>query len=573
MTAAEKILQRKQATVGTTPDALRASLWKLSRNPDLTPTELHRQSAQAVVDWLHARGRFYRDERRQDFGGVSYFDTASKILSPVQGDSFQSWLAEQMGVNRTERIFVFAVSAVESEGMSARSNGITPAAYWASRPGACYLSNGPGHMARITGKGVQIVDNGSDGVLFASADTLPPWAMDDDGVDPFTTCRLFAGMAAASPHGKLLFQLWAMGLPTDPTCKPPLCVSSGVGGGKTTLIRGLFALYGLSEQINAVSKSGDVDFWTVADAGGLACLDNADTRVEWLADALAAAATAGTYSKRRLYTDSDKVILRSRAWLAITSANPTFASDSGLADRLLVVRLNRRTGETAESSLFDEVRRNRDSGLTWICRKLSAALADRESVPSGLNARHPDWAASAFRIGRSCGLATESEAALRAAESDKGLFCIQNDSIGATVLELLGAGPFTGTASELLQRMIEVDPALDGRLSAKAVGKRINKLWPHLESACCASLILNKNGATTYSLKLPAVGVLGVFKHAKTEKSPCEENINTFAEIDKQIPLIPPTTPPNAGNIDLFQIARERAAADRLAMDVQGGTI
>lgn len=109
-----------------------------------------------------------------------------------------------------------------------------------------------------------------------------------------------------------------------------------------------------------------------------------------LPDALAAGATDVNRDKRRLYKDNDINIQRARAWVVITSANPTFASDPGLADRVPVIRLERRTDETAESALSDEIGRNRDAGLSWLAETLSKALADRKPVTGNLNRRHTE---------------------------------------------------------------------------------------------------------------------------------------------------------------------------------------
>jgi hypothetical protein len=361
-------------------------------------------------------------------------------------------------------------------------------------------------------------------------------------------------MAAAAPHGPMLFKLWATALPADGKTKPPVCVTAPVGGGKTALVRGLFALMGIPETVNAVSKAGEGDFWAAVDAGGLVCFDNCDTRVDWLADALAAAATAGTFTKRRLYTDRDRVTLRARAAIALTSANPTFAADAGLADRLLVVRLNRRTGETAESALFDQVRAARDAGMSWIAHTLARALADVAPVPSGLNARHPDFAALAVRIGRAMGREAEAVNAMRAAEADKHLFNLENDAVGAALLELVSAGPFEGTAGALLEALKVIDPAFEGRLSDKRLGKRLSKLWPHLENTLSA--VKDRDGHTRtwrYMFKPPAgfAGFAG-FGEAFSEKSYARENIGSFAKTPLETPQTPQTTEPT-----LFDNAEE----------------
>ena len=511
---------------GVSVESIRATLWAISQEK-IGATEAHRKTAAAVVEWLHARGRFYHDAARADFAGVMYFDTERKLLLPVQSDAFLAWLSDCLAVNRSERGFSFVASACETEGLSGRATAIEPATYWAARPGAVYLSNGPGRMAKVTAAGVELVDNGTDGILFPVGACLEPWAHVGP-VDPFETCALFRDIAAAAPHGPLLFQLWAIALPTDGKTKPPACVTAPVGGGKTALVRGLFALLGMPETVNAVSKNGEGDFWAAVDAGGLVCFDNVDTRVDWLPDALAAAATAGTFTKRRLYTDADRVTLRARASIAVTSANPAFASDAGLADRLLVVRMNRRTGETAESALFDEVRANRDAGLSWIAETLAKALADVAPVPSELNARHPDFATLAVRIGRAMGREAEAVNALRAAEADKGRLNIENDWIGAALLELLSNGElFTGTAGELLDALKDADPTLEGKLSAKSLGKRLSKLWPHLQSVFHAEMETDRTRARRYTFH-PPHAEFAEFQTAFSEKSYTRENIESF---------------------------------------------
>jgi hypothetical protein len=483
-----------------------------------------------VLDWLHGRGAFYHLAVRPDFDGGMYFDRERKLLLRIRSDAFLAWLSDALAMNRGERAFQLIQSAVETESLTERSTGIEPSAYWAGRPGAAYLSNGPGHIVKATAEGVDLVDNGVDGVLFPAEATLPAWAMVEP-VNPFERCGLFREMSTAAPHGKLLFQLWALGLATDQQTKPPLCTTGVVGSGKTRAVVGIFELYGLPSRVAAVTKTGEGDFWTEADAGGLACWDNCDTRIDWLPDALAAAATGGCQSKRKLYSDAERVTLRARSWVAVTSANPAFAADAGLADRLIVVRLNRREGGTAEAALSAEIAAARDAGLCWIADTISQALADAEPVPSGLNSRHPDFAAFAVRLGRAMGREADAVAALRAAEADKSLFCIQNDSIGAAILEVMQGGTaFDGTAAELLERLKANDASLEGKLSARRLGKRLSKLWPHLTTALGARQEPAAGGNLRYSLKPPSESGFSGFETAFSEKSARKDYIETFAK-------------------------------------------
>jgi hypothetical protein len=144
--------------------------------------------------------------------------------------------------------------------------------------------------------------------------------------------------------------------------------------------------------------------------------------------------------------------------------------------------MERRGDETSDAALTDEILANRDAGLSHIAATLQRALADTGPTLVNLNARHPDFAEFAVKIGRALGRESEAVVALRTAEADKSAFCLENDAVGAALLaHLNGAQSFTGTATELAPHIIAADKDLEGKLSAKRLGKRLVALWPHLE--------------------------------------------------------------------------------------------
>jgi len=145
--------------------------------------------------------------------------------------------------------------------------------------------------------------------------------------------------------------------------------------------------------------------------------------------------------------------------------------------------MNRRTGETSDKKLSDDIRQHRNSGLSFIAQTIATAIADKQPTPGGLNQRHPDFAAFAVRLGRALGREAEAVAALRQAEQDKSAFCLENDPIGTALLAFLReTQTFTGTAAELVPHLVKVDSDLAERLSAKRLGKRLAAIWPHLQS-------------------------------------------------------------------------------------------
>jgi len=491
---------------GADPDsaALQVQYFQILNTKGLEANEKYKRMAAATIAALNARGRFYFHAELKDFATAMWFDGTRRLLLNLSSDEWAAWLSEWTGLNRVERAFAFIQSEVETESLAGKTTeGIVPSEYWASSGDAVYLSNGNGEMVKMTADKVELCLNGTDGILFASGRTLTPWKLTDP-VDPFESCRLFRE-CATSAAGHEILKLYALSMVTNQRCKPPLVLTGPIGSGKTRVGVGLFELFGIPPRVVAVTELGEDDFWTQINAGGSCCFDNADTRIKWLPDALAAAATAGTHEKRQLYTDSRIVTQRARAWVMVTSANPTFASDAGLADRLLVVRLERRVIETAEAALSTEIAANRDAGLSWIAKAISVALADHNPVPGSLNRRHPDWATMAVRLGRAIGREEQAIGAIRSAEADKSLFNIQNDDIGATILEIVAErGQWSGTSAELLSSVTEKDTGLAGKLTVKRLGKRLAKLWPHLESVLQGTKVPHRDGILTYAFTLPA---------------------------------------------------------------------
>jgi hypothetical protein len=498
---ADVLLSSSQDDFAVITAGLRGEIIKILSDTKTSAPEQRRRIACVAVDSLCRIGRLYFHSERRDFDSAMYFNSETKRLERIRGDAFAAWLSDWLKINRADQLFRHVIAAVETAALAGgTATGILPESFWAARPGAIYLSCGDGRIVKLSAAGITFADNGADGVLFPSGCTLLQWQLTTP-LDVFDSCRLFRDVHCSASHGKDLLRLWLYSLPSNPANKPPLCMPGLIGSGKTRTAKGFAEFYGMPHIENKVEEAGEADFWPSCDAGGILTLDNADTRCRWLKDTLSSASTGGCSRRRRLYTNNETVILRARAWICITTANPLFASDSGLADRLCVVRMDRRDGEeTSDAELSAEIAANRDAGLSHLAHTLHKALADIAPTPPGLNERHPDFASFAVRIGRALGREAEAVAALRAAEMDKSAFCLENDTIATALLRHLSdAGSFSGTASELMPHLIKLDPDLDGNLSAKRLGKRLNALWPHIGAVCKARKQTDRKGFTIFS--------------------------------------------------------------------------
>jgi len=486
-------------------ESIRGTLVNILTDSRLKTIEKHKACAKAVTEHLLRRGRFYYDQRSREHSTAMYFDRERHLLLRVRSDEFLSWLALHLEINRAEQTFKYIKAAVEDESLAGDTQSIIPDEYFTMRQDKIYLSNGDGRMVRILKDRFELVENGTDSVLFAAGCTLDPWTLTEPR-NPFEECRAFNNISTGEHdnHARDLFMAWALSLPTVQRCKPPLVVTGPVGSGKTRLVVSLLELYGMQPRILTPSKYGEDDFWTSVNIGGVLCLDNVDVRHDWLPDALSMAATGGSKEKRKLYSDNDRVIQMARSWIAVTSANPTFASDAGLADRVIVVRLQRRTGETAEHELSDEVKDCRDAGLSWICNVLKDALCDPGDVPPGLNSRHPDFAAFAIRIGRAIGHGEAMIRVLTRAEIDKHLLNLENSAVGEALLSMITQGnSFHGTAGELLEELkaYNSDFGIQQRWNSRKLGRFLSKIWPHLDVIFQADMTTH-GGQKAYKLSV-----------------------------------------------------------------------
>ena len=538
---------------------LRARLIAAMTDKDASGLQKKRAMCAEVCAWLGRRGRFYYDLADRGHGTAMWFDAVDKRLHRVGQDYFRSWLSRATAFSREFRDYKMFISAVEDEALIGdATQGITPRRYWHREGEKIYLSCGEGRMARVTAGAAEVVDNGTDGIVFEQGYALAPWRLLDDGAerDPFAACSVFSGVSTADGRGLMLVRLWFAGMFGVTGWKPLLVLSGNVGSGKTRVATAMFQLLGMMPRVTAIDALGNVkDFWASVDKGGLFCLDNADHHIQWLPDALSVISTGGTFEKKKLYTDTETVTQEARCWAVVTSANPSFASDAGLGDRLITVNLERVERDTAESVLTREIEAARDAGLSWICRVMRLALADTQPVPRGMNRRHPDWAAWVWRLGRAAGMADEAERAIRENESFKAVFAVSNDAFGRFLLAGVRNG-FRGSALDLSQHLQATCEGFSADMWTPAkTGKALKRMGVALKQLFGFEK-LNHSGSAVYVFHaladpaaageasadlftVPDVGGVGDVGDRRT-KSPVNSSLHELLHSTPHIPHIPP---------------------------------
>ena len=451
-----------------------------------------------VVAWLRARGKFFADKSNLSHGTSLFFDGAEGVLYRVHSDEFLSFVATSANLNREDKAFRFVMSLIDDLAMDLEiSPRIVPAKQWA-RPlenGPIYISCGDSLMCRVSANGVEFVQNGTDDVVFERGSTIEPWTLEDgNGMDPFAESLLCRNAAFESENDRMNCRLWFLNLFACHKNKPILLLIGPARSGKTRLLQGMKQFLWLRECGDMDDTVVDVDpsdkgldsFWILVDRGRFVILDNCDTKVKWGENAFQTASTGGSSQRRMLYASDRLITLRPNASIGITSNNPIFTTaGGGLPDRIVTARVAAGRKVALGKELLDDIQAHHSSYMTWIARILSRVLADKLSVDETINERHPDYGKFSVRCGRAMGDEVGAIKAMNAAEHEKAILPLTQDSVARQiVLVLLDQDPvaslrFTSTEmSEMILKRLGEDNTDSGSKDVygpKRVGNTLNK--------------------------------------------------------------------------------------------------
>jgi hypothetical protein len=457
-----------------------------------------------ISEWIVTKGKlFYTEER--DFQSCLFLLEKNKQLFSICTDSFKAWLSDKTSLPMGDKPFKIALDAIKTE-ILVNGKEVVTSIYWETiekdiegkkdkKDKTIYISQGKSRIVKIDKTGIHVVDNGTDNILFKQKDVLKEWELVKPE-DPFYSCRIFREMSCGE-LSKKIFYGWAYSLFFNPANKPPLCAIGAIGSGKSRFIACLMVLYGCADRMRGISNDYKTkDFWAAVNAGGFIAYDNVDTKIRWFPDALSSAVTGGGSEGRRLYTDSDIAFTKSRAWIALSSANPRFTEDPGLSDRLIVVKLERREGNTSDSILTSEVLKKRNAGMSYICTVLQKVVKDNIDIENSINQRHPDWG----RIVQQIGYALDDEITYRLAvekcEKEKIAVSVESDPTITAIIELCKTKSFVGTANQLLNELQGENKDNFKRLSVQGLAAILKNKAHILKEVVSFSHVKNVRGGT-----------------------------------------------------------------------------
>lgn len=318
-----------------------------------------------------------------------------------------------------------------------------------------YISSYDGSMWKIDGENIMPIPSGEDDVFF----------VDDDGgryvapevgangllfeklIDPINFAE--AGMGGISAEQmRMAYVVWifALALPDLMPTKPLLILEGAPGSGKSAALQLLQrALLGKAKPI-ILSRNKEDDFGVLLLRSPICVFDNLDAYIDWLPDAVCAYTTAGEWTKRKFFTDAEELTLKPHAFIAVASKNPASFRREDVADRCVIMRLERRDRFVPFAKLAKDVEEWRPQILgeyLYYVNKIVAEIrggALRESEDEGN--RMADFASLARIVGRVLEWDAEAvEDLLTAMQGEQAAFINEEDPLVDVLHKWLSYSP------------------------------------------------------------------------------------------------------------------------------------
>lgn len=527
-----------------------------------------RIKAWSAALWLLMRGSFFwHSDNEKDFSYAMFLDRDKDEcrLMRVMSNEFFAFVGaaarlEDIDPKKGDMAKILGLVkqiAVDPE----YSSGVKPGNSWERQGDAVYISNGDTAMCRVKDGKCEMVQNGTDGVVFLRGNTLAPWKLvDGDGMDPFAEAPIFKDASWTDESGPMNMRLWVVNLFAQHRTKPILLITGKAQSGKTRMACAVKEILGVRRRGKADKAPLDVEeddkgreaFWIAINNGKVEIFDNLDTKIKWVSNAFQNAATGGQMKRRQLYSDDGESIYDANASIILTSNNPLFSTegDGGMADRIITLNLASRSW-SAEDSIDADIAAHRDDYLTWMARTLAKALQDKEPVDASMNRRHPAYGEFSVRIGRAIGDEAGVVKALGAAEANKAILPLLNDPVAKGILEVLKSKSWEweGTAGELSELIVarqgdDEDEKTKSIYSSRRVGKALNRYLRQFSLVFRMDEPKLSTGRTHYvfrgisAMGVAAVGLVGL--DGDFPQSACASAGNNSSEINPPNPPNPP---------------------------------
>lgn len=343
-------------------------------------------------------GSGYKNKSRKIY---YFFDKEQKLLIDTDGEDFKYFLVNRYGLlDKDLKEIIRAIqAAIYEEAEEIEPHDFT---YYDRDAHILYISDHDNQVYKLNGSDIEIVDNGTDGVIFGYKSDYVPFSIDasrqNEVLNYFRrgfSWRRFSSSASLL-HKYLIeranfsteethdlsvedqkyilavyfYSLFFESLQSE---KPILCFVGVKSSGKSFVATSIGKiLFGDTFFPNHLSDSLR-DFKVILSENRYVVFDNLDSNLYQFMDAFCAAATGAEISSRKLFTDREEIKTRPRIFIVITSREPKFRRDD-IVDRLILLNTELVREPMSRSTLFKELDDNREMIMTEILVNLNSIV-------------------------------------------------------------------------------------------------------------------------------------------------------------------------------------------------------
>jgi hypothetical protein len=367
-----------------------------------------RAVARLVQENLIENGKFLRT----DDGRTFFFHHKERKLYDLEQTPFRHLLTGTSGLSATENFFRFTLDVLQAHASrGARLARVHTFAKFDIDTGFLAVSDGAsGVWVRERGGDWEFCLNGENDLLFLTDSSATAWipvfAGDRDALRGYLDQFMFADAPLTAHDCRTLLLVWLLQqfFPALQRTRMIPAFLGPQGSGKTTgerLIGRL--LVGQDFDVTGVQREREDALIAAITNRVMVGLDNADSKIPFLPDALARYATSQRYQLRRLYTTNEECSFSPRAILMISSRDPRF-NRPDVAERLLPFNFDRPRAYRPEFEIFSELEKHRGAVMGALLGR-AAQIADAlpEHPPKPLAFRMADFGSFGERVSASLG--------------------------------------------------------------------------------------------------------------------------------------------------------------------------